>query len=99
MNLPSFKASLQYNTPPKASVYLQALWYDAKDNWQTAHRLIDHLEDKTAYWVHAYLHRKEGDLGNADYWYLRAGKISPSVPLQQEWEQLVIAMIDEENTK
>jgi hypothetical protein len=97
MNLPSFTASLQHDTPPKASVYLEALWYDAKNNWKTAHSLIDHLEDKTAYWVHAYLHRKEGDLGNADYWYSRAGKKRPSTSLQREWEQLVTAMINEEN--
>lgn len=74
MNLATFTESLQASTPSSASVYLKALWYDAKDNWKTAHNLIDHLEDKKAFWVHAYLHRKEGDLSNADYWYSRAGK-------------------------
>jgi hypothetical protein len=97
MNLSTFTLSLQEKTPPNVSVYLTALWYDAKDNWKAAHDLIDHLEDKTACWVHAYLHRKEGDIGNADYWYARAGKKRPSTCLQQEWEQLVITLIDQEN--
>lgn len=95
MNLQAFTSSLQDDAPPDTSVYLKALWYDAKDNWKTAHNLIDHLEDKTAYWVHAYLHRKEGDIGNADYWYARAGKKRPSTSLQQEWEQLVKVLANE----
>jgi len=96
MDIATFSASLQESAPPNVSVYLKALWYDAKDNWKTAHNLVDHLEDKTAFWVHAYLHRKEGDRGNAQYWYSRAGKKMPSNSLQQEWEDLVDALIDEE---
>lgn len=79
--------------PAGLNVYLQALWYDAKDDWHKAHALVDHLNDKTACWVHAYLHRKEGDLGNADYWYRRAGKTRPSVSLKQEWEIIVKAIL------
>ncbi len=79
--------------PAGLSVYLQSLWYDAKDDWHKAHAIVDHLGDKTACWVHAYLHRKEGDLGNADYWYRRAGKTRPSVSLQQEWETIVKALL------
>ena len=79
--------------PAGLSVYLQSLWYDAKDDWHNAHALVDHLNDETACWVHAYLHRKEGDLGNADYWYRRAGKTRPSVSLQQEWETIVKALL------
>ncbi len=74
--------------PANASVYLQALWYDAKDNWQKAHELIQDINDKNAAWVHAYLHRKEGDIGNADYWYSRAGKRRPSLTLAEEWDKL-----------
>ena len=51
--------------------------------------MIDHLHDETACWVHGYLHRKEGDFGNADYWYRRAGKARPSVSLNKEWEAIV----------
>lgn len=75
--------------PAGLSVYLQSLWYDAKDDWHKAHALVDSLNDPAACWVHAYLHRKEGDLGNADYWYRRAGKTRPAVSLQQEWEIIV----------
>ena len=79
--------------PSGLNVYLQSLWYDAKDDWHKAHALVDHLNDETACWVHAYLHRKEGDIGNADYWYRRAGKQRPSVSLQQEWETIVKALL------
>lgn len=79
--------------PAGLSVYLQSLWYDAKGDWHKAHALVDSLNDSTACWVHAYLHRKEGDLGNADYWYRRAAKTRPSVSLQQEWETIVKALL------
>ena len=94
MDLTVLKESLTGNTPPSgASTYLQALWYDAKDNWKEAHELIQDIPDKNAFWIHAYLHRKEGDTWNADYWYTKAGKKRPSVSLQEEWEQLVNALL------
>ena len=94
MNLSSFKESLLNNEPPQnCSVYLKALWYDAKGEWDKAHKLIQDFEDRNASWIHAYLHRKEGDTGNADYWYSRAGKKRPSVSLEKEWEEIVTALI------
>lgn len=94
MNFEQFNKSLNQNNPPEnSSEYLKALWYDAKENWQKAHELIQDIEDKSAAWIHAYLHRKEGDIWNADYWYNRAGKKRPSVSLQQEWKDLVQAML------
>ncbi len=94
MNFDRFNESLNQNNPPEnSSDYLRALWYDAKDNWQKAHELIQDIEDKSAAWIHAYLHRKEGDIWNADYWYNRAGKKRPSVSLQEEWKDLVQAML------
>jgi hypothetical protein len=94
MNLADFKASLGNLTPPEnISVYLQALWYDAKDYWDRAHNLIDHLEEPKAYWVHAYLHRREGDKGNALYWYNRADKKMPGYALEEEWEEIVQAFL------
>jgi hypothetical protein len=98
MNLPTFKESLKENKPPDQSIYLRALWYDGKENWKTAHDLVDKMEDRKAYWVHAYLHRKEGDIWNADYWYNRAGRKRPAVSLDEEWEQLVNAFINENNS-
>ena len=79
--------------PPNVSIYLQALWYDANDDWERAHKLIQDLPDKNAAWIHAYLHRREGDLFNADYWYRRAGKSRPDVSLAEEWEGMVSALL------
>lgn len=94
MDITSLKGSLSAGTPPlSASVYLKALWYDAKEDWNKAHELIQGLPDKNASWIHAYLHRKEGDTWNADYWYAKAGKKRPSVSLQEEWEQIVKAFL------
>lgn len=93
MNVSSFKESLLSNEPPQqSSVYLSALWYDAKGDWEKAHVLIQDVEDKNAAWIHAYLHRKEGDTLNADYWYRRAGKKRPPVSLDNEWEEIVEAL-------
>ncbi len=93
MDLQSFKESLSQNQPPQnVSVYLKALWYDAKGDWHKAHELIQDVTDTTASWIHAYLHRKEGDLANAGYWYSKAAKKTPSISLQEEWEQMVIAL-------
>jgi len=93
-NFTEYKESLSLSSPPSSlNVYLQALWYDAKDNWSKAHSLVDSLEDKTACWVHAYLHRKEGDIGNADYWYNKAGKKRLAITLDEEWKNIVEALL------
>ncbi|MEI9810957.1 MAG: hypothetical protein WDO16_25460 [Bacteroidota bacterium] len=94
MTFTQFKESLSANTPPEnISAYLEALWYDAKDDWEKAHTIIQEKEDADASWIHAYLHRKEGDTGNADYWYRRAGKKRPAISLQEEWIHIVTAHI------
>jgi hypothetical protein len=94
MTLPEFKASFAQNIPKTdVSIYLKALWYDGKGNWRQAHALVDHLEDATAFWVHAYLHRKEGDNWNADYWYRRAGRERPSLSLEEEWQDIAEALL------
>ena len=93
MTLADFITSLSLETPPQGiTAYLQALWWDGKGNWQRAHDIIEDLEDATAAWVHAYLHRKEGDNGNARYWYARAGRKMPEVPLKEEWKAIVAAL-------
>jgi len=89
MNIEEFKTSLSNKIPGNLSVYLESLWYDGKGDWEKSHTIIQDIEDKNAAWIHAYLHRKEGDTGNADYWYSRAGKKRPFVSLEQEWEDLV----------
>ncbi len=90
MNLNAYKDSLRKDQPPTdLSQVLTGLWYDAKDNWEKAHDLIDGCEEAGGSWAHAYLHRKEGDLWNADYWYRRAGKDRPQYGLDEEWEVIV----------
>ena len=85
-----FKTSLNDTEPDTGlAVPLKSLWYDGKGDWQKAHAQVDHLGDRESAWVHAYLHRKEGDLTNADYWYRRAGQRRPEVSLQEEWTALV----------
>lgn len=92
--LTEFKASLNAAQPPGGfSVQLKSLWYDGKGDWHQAHAQVDQLTDRQSAWVHAYLHRKEGDTLNADYWYSRAGQTRPGVPLEKEWEQLVMAFL------
>ena len=84
-----FRASLPNTTPPAAiSPALEALWYAAKGDWNKAHDITQPGGPELD-WVHAYLHRVEGDLGNAGYWYRRAGKPVASVPLDEEWAALV----------
>jgi hypothetical protein len=93
MNLADFKKSLHSPAPPAVSSYLQALWYDGKGDWEKAHTIIQDINDQTAAWVHAYLHRKEGDTGNADYWYNRAGRKRPGISLEEEWEKIVSELL------
>ena len=94
MNLHDFISSTsQLHPPEEISVYLTSLWHDAKGNWEKAHDVIQELEDKTASWIHAYLHRKEGDLWNSDYWYSKAGRKRPSVSLEEEWKDISASVI------
>lgn len=92
--LTEFKASLNADQPTGGlSVQLKSLWYDGKGDWHEAHAQVDQLSDQQSAWVHAYLHRKEGDIWNADYWYSKAKQTRPDVSLEKEWEQLVMAFL------
>ena len=94
MTYEQYKQSLSdSSTPFDISDHLTALWYDAKGDWNRSHEIIQDIEDKTAAWIHAYLHRKEGDIGNADYWYRRAGKSRPDKTLEEEWKNIVEALL------
>jgi hypothetical protein len=93
-NLQEFKDSLKNESPDTGlSVQLKALWYDGKGDWNKAHHEVDHLDDRSSAHIHAYLHRKEGDLGNADYWYRSAQQIRPNFSLDEEWEKLVLLFL------
>lgn len=94
MDIAGFRASLSQAAPPQGlSCALQALWWDAKGDWHKAHEQAQAKEDAAGNWVHAYLHRKEGDLGNAGYWYRRADRPVARVGLDQEWQAIVTALI------
>ncbi|HEY0263638.1 MAG TPA: hypothetical protein VGC07_03860 [Granulicella sp.] len=94
MNLDQFTASLAYEAPDEElSAPLAALWWDAKGDWKRAHGLVDHLETKDGMCVHAYLHRKEGDGWNADYWYRRSGREYHRPELEDEWVALVAGLL------
>lgn len=73
---------------------LVALWHARAGRWNVAHDLCQDLPDPAGAWIHAWLHRQEGDLGNASYWYARAGKVTPSrnFPLEQEWFEIARAL-------
>lgn len=95
MDVETFKRSLAGDTPPEGlSVALQALWQDAKGEWAEAHRLAQSDKSAAGAWVHAYLHRVEGDLANAGYWYRRAGKPPAANPLEQEREAIIRALCE-----
>lgn len=79
--------------PPGLSVPLQALWKASRGDWDGAHQLVQDEESREAAWVHAYLHRQEGDLGNAGYWYGRAGRPPCRAPLPEEWQQIAEALL------
>ena len=90
MKFEEFIRSLEEKTPPKEiSSILLALWYEGKGRWSEAHEIIQDQQGIDAAWIHAYLHRKEGDNWNAGYWYRRAGKDSCSDSLEDEWTNLV----------
>ena len=93
--LSEFKASLHTDQPgAELSAQLKSLWYDGKGDWHKAHAQVDELTDQASAWVHAYLHRKEGDIWNADYWYNKAKQTRPNISLEKEWEQLVLQFLD-----
>ncbi len=90
LTIQNFRNSIQSGELPSGiPPYIQALWHDGRGDWEKAHSLIDHLEDPISSHIHAYLHRKEGDIWNADYWYRKAGKSRPTNNLEEEWEHLL----------
>jgi hypothetical protein len=89
-----FAQSLEAGTPPAwLGPALRALWWAGKRDWERAHDLVMNDEGADAAWVHAHLHRLEGDLGNAAYWYRRAGQPVESGALEAEWSAIVTALL------
>lgn len=96
MSLTEFRASLASASPPAdLAAPLEALWHEARGNWDRAHRTVMSARGRNAAWVHAYLHRKEGDRENARYWYDRAQQPMASGSLASEWAAIASALLDE----
>ena len=94
MTFADFQASLAAAAPPaELDSALGALWHAAKGDWTRAHELAQSREDETGAWVHAYLHRVEGDESNAGYWYRRAGLKHSRAALQDEWREIAEALL------
>lgn len=97
MSFEELRQSIERDAAPPAgaSLGLQALWHDAHGDWERAHQCAQDDDSRDGSWLHAYLHRKEGDLANAGYWYSRAGRKMPaqSVTLEAEWEAIARELV------
>jgi hypothetical protein len=90
MDSKDFRQSLTAGRPPRGlPAPLRALWHAARGNWTRAHDIVAAQDGRSAARVHAYLHRKQGDIVNADYWYYRAGAVRPRTGIDKEWRRLV----------
>ena len=96
MTLAEFKRGTAEAKPPAGvTPPLAALWWAAKGDWDKAHGIVMKEESRDAAWVHAYLHRVEGDLDNAGYWYRKARRPAASGPLPEEWDAIATALVDQ----
>ena len=95
MNIDDFVKTFEKREKPEdLPIEIQALWVERDGDWREAHELVQVLETKEAFWVHAYLHRREGDIGNAQYWYNRAEKEIPDISLDEEWRKIAESLLD-----
>ena len=86
-------AAVEAEPPAGLATPLRALWWAARGDWHRAHEVAQEGEDRDSAWAHAWLHRQEGDLANADYWYRRAGRSRPGVTLEEEWRAIAAALL------
>lgn len=86
-------SALTSSEPPVLPMPLLALWWEARGEWMRAHEAVQAEPGAASAWVHAYLHRREGDLANADYWYARAGRRRSVAPLDTEWKEICAALL------
>jgi hypothetical protein len=94
VTLAEFRDSTRHAEPPAGvTPALVALWHDAREDWERAHQVAQDIDTTEGAWIHAYLHRKEGDLANAGYWYRRAGKPEFKGSLDAEWTSIATAML------
>lgn len=94
MDLDAFKASTEAAEPPAGlSSALLALWWDRKGDWEKAHATAQSDHSRDGSWVHGYLHRVEGDLDNASYWYGQSGRKRSENPLDEEWDKIAATLL------
>jgi hypothetical protein len=93
MNLDEFRATLSDAKPPAVAPLLRAMWYAANGKWNEAHGIAQEINDRYGAWVHAHLHRVEGDVGNARYWYRQATQHEATDSIQAEWERIATALL------
>jgi hypothetical protein len=99
MDYSSFNYTLDMANPPEDfSTELKALWWERKGYWDKAHSMVQDLKGRDAAWVHAYLHRKEGDECNAGYWYQTAGKPAQTGDLHEEFKSITTALLAEDKS-
>ena len=94
MTIEEFRRSIASADPPTDSEPLRALWHDARGEWNRAHEVAQNIGGRDGAWIHAYLHRKEGDVENARYWYSQAGKEPATGSFDVEWEQIAAAQLE-----
>ncbi|HUU72283.1 MAG TPA: hypothetical protein VMW70_06640 [Burkholderiales bacterium] len=95
MTLADYLASLNDDDPPSGlPAPLQSLWQEARGDWDRAHKIVQAQDTTDAAWVHAYLHRKEGDAANAGYWYRRAQRPVSDGTLENEWRDIVSTLLE-----
>jgi hypothetical protein len=100
MTLAELRATISQQQPPPALPPLLAtLWWEAKGDWNQAHEIAQSIESADAAWVHAYLHRKEGDTSNAGYWYRQARQPHCTLTLEKEWEQIASALLSKSSSE
>ncbi len=96
MDLGAFKAAVSSGKKPeKLTSYLEAMYADGTGDWHKAHEIAQNINDSIGSLIHAYLHRKEGDEWNANYWYKRAGRNMPKYSVSEEWEKIVIELLEQ----
>ena len=99
MDYNSFNYTLDMGQPPEEfHEAVKALWWERKGKWEKAHEIIQNLEGADAAWVHAYLHRKEGDIVNANYWYARAGREIGEGDIIEEFRFIVSELLKKNNS-
>jgi hypothetical protein len=94
MSIETFRRALMHDSPPAGwSRALQALWYQGKGDWERAHALAQDVDAADGFWVHAHLHRTEGERVNAGYWYRCAGRTPSAAPIAQEFEEIATTLL------